>query len=78
MRDLLRAVGQFRELVQWAEEDRSRCESVKKVLKLTKGWDVARDHALTAVRACMPLHALSHNKYAALTDFVLHAVQLLL
>jgi hypothetical protein len=26
-----RAVGQFRELVLWAEEDRARCEAVKKV-----------------------------------------------
>ena len=26
-----RAVGQFRELVQWAEQDRAVCETVKKV-----------------------------------------------
>ena len=29
-----RAVGQFRELVQWAEQDRAVCETVKKVCQV--------------------------------------------
>ena len=32
-----------------AEKDPALCEKLKKVLKLTKGWDAARDHARTAV-----------------------------
>ena len=32
----LGAVGQFRELVEAAEKDRPLCETLKKVLKLTK------------------------------------------
>lgn len=32
----LSAVGQFRELVEAAEKDRPMCETLKKVLKLTK------------------------------------------
>lgn len=43
------AVGQFRELVEVAERDAQLCETLKKVLKLTRGWEVARDHARTAV-----------------------------
>ena len=33
---VLCAVGQFRELVEAAEKDRPLCETLKKVLKLTK------------------------------------------
>lgn len=43
------AVGEFRELVELAEKDRPLCENLKKVLRLTKGWDMARDHAMQAV-----------------------------
>ena len=39
----VRAVGQFRELVEAAEKDRPLCETLKKVLKLTK----VRPHGLT-------------------------------
>ncbi|KAK9817517.1 hypothetical protein WJX74_004575 [Apatococcus lobatus] len=42
-------VGEFRELVELAEKDRPLCENLKKVLRLTKGWDMARDHAMQAV-----------------------------
>jgi hypothetical protein len=42
-------VGQFQRLARWAEEDKARCESLRKVLRLTRGWETARDHALHAV-----------------------------
>ncbi|KAK9806750.1 hypothetical protein WJX72_001396 [[Myrmecia] bisecta] len=42
-------VGQFKELVIMAEQDRPLCEALKRVLKLTRGWELARDHALMAV-----------------------------
>lgn len=32
-----------------AERDPQLCETLKKVLKLTRGWEVARDHAMMAV-----------------------------
>ena len=32
-----------------AEQDPQLCETLKKVLKLTRGWEVARDHAMMAV-----------------------------
>ena len=41
-----RAVGEFKQLATWAEQEGKRCDSVKKMLKLTKGWEEARDHAL--------------------------------
>lgn len=46
---MLRAVGQFKALTEWAEQDKAVCETLKRVLKLTRGWDVARDHARMAV-----------------------------
>ncbi len=49
--DLAIAVGEFRDLVVWAEADPRRCDSVRKMLKLTKGWEEAREHALR-VRLC--------------------------
>ncbi|KAL6771657.1 CHYB1B [Auxenochlorella protothecoides x Auxenochlorella symbiontica] len=42
-------VGQFRELVELAEGNKPLRETLKQVLRLTKGWDVARDH----VRRCV-------------------------
>ena len=45
----LAAVGEFRELCMWADKDRALCETLKKVLKLTKGWDAAKEHAMQAV-----------------------------
>jgi hypothetical protein len=42
----VRAVGEFKELVLWAEEEGRRCEGVKRMLKLTRGWEEARDHTL--------------------------------
>jgi hypothetical protein len=36
-------------MVNHAEDDRQLCEQLKKVLKLTKGWEEARDHARKAV-----------------------------
>ena len=43
------AVGQFRDVVEVAEKDPQLCETLKKVLKLTRGWEIARDHVRTAV-----------------------------
>lgn len=43
------AVGQFKDIVEVAEKDPQLCETLKKVLKLTRGWEIARDHARTAV-----------------------------
>lgn len=31
--------------MEWAEEDKSRCSTVRRLLKLTKGWDEAKEHA---------------------------------
>ena len=42
-------MGQFRDLIREADRDRMLCDTLKKVLKLTKGWDAAREHALSAV-----------------------------
>ncbi|KAL4437149.1 hypothetical protein ABPG75_004288 [Micractinium tetrahymenae] len=42
-------VGEFRQLVEWAVQEPTRCEQVRKMLKLQKGWEEARDHALKAV-----------------------------
>ena len=42
-------MGQFKALTEWAEQDKAVCETLKRVLKLTRGWDVARDHARMAV-----------------------------
>ncbi|KDD74522.1 hypothetical protein H632_c1256p0, partial [Helicosporidium sp. ATCC 50920] len=42
-------VGQFRDLVELAEHNKPLRETLKQVLRLTKGWDVARDH----VRKCV-------------------------
>ncbi|PRW58095.1 CSE family protein [Chlorella sorokiniana] len=50
-------VGEFRQLAVWAQEDPSRLDQVKKMLKLTKGWEEARDHALIAVGADERLRA---------------------
>ena len=49
MSGCLCAVGQFRDLIREADRDRMLCDTLKKVLKLTKGWDAAREHALSAV-----------------------------
>jgi hypothetical protein len=43
-------VGEFKSLVEWASQDNARLMTMKKVLKLTKGWEEARDHAAMAVR----------------------------
>lgn len=45
------AVGEFRQLVAWAQEDAARCDQVKKMLKLTRGWEEARDHAMKVGQA---------------------------
>ncbi|KAK9790768.1 hypothetical protein WJX73_001816 [Symbiochloris irregularis] len=42
-------VGQFKDLIELADRDRVLCDTLKKVLKLTKGWDAAREHAMSAV-----------------------------
>lgn len=40
------AVGDFKALVAWAEEDTNRCEAVKRMLKLSRSWEEAREHAM--------------------------------
>lgn len=42
-------VGQFLELVEFAERSKPLRETLKQVLRLTKGWDVAREHVRKAV-----------------------------
>lgn len=42
-------MGQFKDLIELADRDRVLCDTLKKVLKLTKGWDAAREHAMSAV-----------------------------
>ena len=44
-----RAVSQFRELCEIADRDRSLTDTLKKVLKLSKGWETAREHVYKAV-----------------------------
>jgi hypothetical protein len=48
-RNSVTTVGHFLELVEFAESSRSLRDTMKQVLRLTKGWDVARDHARRAV-----------------------------
>ncbi len=48
-------VGQFKELVEIAERSKPLRETLKQVLRLTKGWDVARDHARRAVHTDIQL-----------------------
>ena len=43
------AVSQFRELCEIADRDRSLTDTLKKVLKLSKGWETAREHVYKAV-----------------------------
>ena len=43
------AVSQFRELCEIADRDRALTETLKKVLKLSKGWETAREHVYKAV-----------------------------
>ena len=44
-----RAVSQFRQLCEVADRDRSLTDTLKKVLKLSKGWETAREHVYKAV-----------------------------
>ncbi len=44
-----RAVSQFRQLCEIADRDRSLTDTLKKVLKLSKGWETAREHVYKAV-----------------------------
>lgn len=46
------AVGEFKELVEWAELDAARCEAVKKMLKLSRSWEEAREHAMKVRLGC--------------------------
>lgn len=48
-------VGQFRDLVESAEHNKPLRETLKQVLRLTKGWDVARDHVRKAVHTDVQL-----------------------
>lgn len=42
-------VAEFRQLVEWAMQSKERIKALKKLLKLTRGWDEAVEHAATAV-----------------------------
>lgn len=42
-------VGEYRDLILWAEEDAGRKSKLKKALNFTRGWDEAREHALRSV-----------------------------
>lgn len=48
-------VGQFKELVDLAERNKPLRETLKQVLRLTKGWDLARDHVMKAVHSDVQL-----------------------
>ena len=48
-RNCVTKVGEFKELVELAEGNRPLKETLKHVLRLTKMWDVARDHVRRAV-----------------------------
>jgi hypothetical protein len=48
-------VGQFKELVEIAERSKPLRETLKQILRLTKGWDIARDHARRAVHTDVQL-----------------------
>ncbi len=52
-----RAVGQFRELVEAAEKDRPLCETLKKVLKLTKARPTLIPAPLDDLAAAAPARA---------------------
>lgn len=46
-------VAEFRELSQWAGADGGRLDRVKRLLKLTRGWEEARDHAMRVSSSCV-------------------------
>ena len=48
-RNSVTKVGEYRELIELAETNKSLKETLKHVLRLTNMWDVARDHARKAV-----------------------------
>ena len=48
-RNCVTKVGEFKDLVELAEGNRPLKETLKHVLRLTKMWDVARDHVRKAV-----------------------------
>lgn len=43
-------VAEFRQLIDWAVQDKEITNKVKRILKLATGWDAAREHAATAVQ----------------------------
>ena len=45
------AVGDFQKLVHWSEKDAQRTKTIQRVLKLTRGWEAAADHAKSAMPA---------------------------
>lgn len=50
----------------WADKDRALCETLKKVLKLTKGWDAAKEHAMQAVTSDHQLRIWSQEPNSGL------------
>eukprot|EP00887_Chlorella_sp_A99_P003348 scaffold26.g3348.t1 len=54
-----KAVGQFRDLVEMVESNKALRETLKQVLRLTKGWDVARDHVRRAVETDVQLRVFN-------------------
>ncbi|CAL8462805.1 g2338 [Coccomyxa elongata] len=65
-RNCVGTVGEFRELCMWADKDRALCETLKKVLKLTKGWDAAKEHAMQAVTSDHQLRIWSQEPNSGL------------
>ncbi|WPT15506.1 hypothetical protein PSENEW3_00003446 [Picochlorum sp. SENEW3] len=45
----VQTVGEYRDLILWAEEDAVRRSKLKKALNFTRGWDEAKEHALRSV-----------------------------
>lgn len=50
----------------WSDKDRALCETLKKVLKLTKGWDAAKEHAMQAVTSDHQLRVWALDSSAGL------------
>ncbi len=58
----------------WADKDRALCETLKKVLKLTKGWDAAKEHAMQAVTSDHQLRIWSQEPSSGLIFKTLRGV----
>jgi len=48
--DQVHTVAEFRQLVDWTLQDKEITNKMKRILKLSTGWDAAREHAAVAVQ----------------------------